>query len=155
MQVGERWFGVLRPKAVKGAGKGILGSIPVRLDRIGDAPDGTASAPDLDSKPAYAMVSGEPVLVGLAPDQGHGRLFIDVDGTAESLVVETESDGDVDLADFGHVQECLSGRELPQDDPDCQDTKLDGDNDVDQYDVAAFLGCISGPNVIADPSCAD
>jgi len=66
-----------------------------------------------------------------------------------------DGDKDVDLADFGHLQACLSGSAVPQTDPDCQDAVLDADSDVDQTDVAIFLGCLSGANVPADPNCAE
>ncbi len=32
---------------------------------------------------------------------------------------------------------------------------LDSDDDVDNYDLAIFLGCMTGPNIPADPKCAD
>ena len=64
-----------------------------------------------------------------------------------------DRDGDVDQADFGHLQACMSGPGIAQNDPDCQDTRLDTDNDVDQTDFGIFHGCMSGANVPADPGC--
>jgi len=64
-----------------------------------------------------------------------------------------DGDGDVDQADFGHIQACLTGPTVPQQDPDCQDAKFDSDGDVDQSDLAMFLGCMSGPNIPGDPDC--
>jgi hypothetical protein len=66
-----------------------------------------------------------------------------------------DGDGDVDLKDFGHFQVCLTGANMPQDDPDCQDAKLDGDTDVDDADAAVFQGCMSGASIPADPDCAN
>jgi len=66
-----------------------------------------------------------------------------------------DRDGDVDQADFGHLQACMSGPGIAQNDPDCQDTRLDTDNDVDQTDFGIFHGCMSGANVPADPDCAN
>ncbi len=65
-----------------------------------------------------------------------------------------DADGDVDMTDFGHLQECLSGPSVPQLDPDCVDARLDSDRDVDGADVSIFQGCLSGADVPADPDCA-
>jgi len=64
-----------------------------------------------------------------------------------------DNDGDVDLADFGHLQQCLSGREVPQATAACEDTLLDADSDVDGDDVALFLQCLSGAGIPGDPDC--
>ena len=66
-----------------------------------------------------------------------------------------DNDGDVDLADFGHLQACLSGDSVPQNDPSCIDAKIDLDEDVDETDLDLLLGCLSGANVPADPKCAE
>ena len=97
MQPGQTWFGVLRPKSVKGEGKGVLGSVLVRLDRTGAASGGTATSPVLDAKEPLALTSGETLAVGLAVGEGHGRLFIDVPTGAARLTVRTAAEGDVDL----------------------------------------------------------
>jgi hypothetical protein len=64
-------------------------------------------------------------------------------------------DGDVDQADFGIFQLCLSGMGIAQTDPTCAEARLDADNDVDQSDFAVFLRCMSGTSVRADPNCAN
>ncbi len=64
-----------------------------------------------------------------------------------------DHDGDVDLADFGHFQICMSGLNVEQNDPACLDARLDLDTDVDQGDFNIILGCLSGPNVPANPGC--
>lgn len=66
-----------------------------------------------------------------------------------------DHDGDVDQADFGHLQACMSGSSVPQDDPACDWAKLDGDSDVDQGDFMVFLGCMQGPDVQVSYDCAD
>ena len=38
-------------------------------------------------------------------------------------------------------------------DPACLDARLDGDHDVDEADLARFVGCLNGPRVPADPNC--
>lgn len=65
-----------------------------------------------------------------------------------------DQDGDVDASDYGHLQLCYSGYGVPQDDPACQDAKLNDDNYVESLDFAVFLDCLSGPDVPADPDCA-
>jgi M6 family metalloprotease-like protein len=66
-----------------------------------------------------------------------------------------DHDGDVDQADFGHLQMCLSGPGIDQTRPECQDARLDGDSDVDDAEVTLFLRCLSGPDVPAHLDCAD
>ena len=65
-----------------------------------------------------------------------------------------DRDGDVDQEDFGALQNCLSGAYVPQTLPECQDMKLDGDNDVDEADVLLFIGCLTRPGEYGDPDCA-
>ncbi len=66
---------------------------------------------------------------------------------------DLDGDGDVDQADFGILQSCLTGTGAPIFEPACTHASLDGDNDADEQDVDLFLGCISGPDVAADPGC--
>lgn len=67
---------------------------------------------------------------------------------------DSDGDGDVDLDDVAHFQDCASGPELPLT-PGCEDNDLDGDADVDQSDFGIFQRCYSGPNAAADPNCAN
>lgn len=62
-------------------------------------------------------------------------------------------DLDVDLVDFAHLQVCLSGSNIAQNDPLCLDARLDGDSDVDDVDVTLFRGCLTGANLPSDPDC--
>ena len=78
---------------------------------------------------------------------------VDGRGCPPEIVCDFNGDGDVDQADFGHFQACLTGPAVPQTDPDCQAANLDGDSDVDKDDFSIFWGCMSGPNVPADPDC--
>lgn len=64
-------------------------------------------------------------------------------------------DFDVDMDDYAHLQHCMAGSNIPQNDPSCQDALLDADNDVDANDLAIFLNCMSGPNTPADPTCGN
>jgi len=68
---------------------------------------------------------------------------------------DLDRDGDVDQTDFGLFQQCLSGADVPQEEPACESALLDEDNDVDANDFGIFQVCISGPNIPADPNCAD
>ncbi len=62
-------------------------------------------------------------------------------------------DGDVDLADYGHLQACYTGPGIAQNLAACQDARLDFDDDVDADDFGIFQGCISGADVLPDPAC--
>jgi len=64
-----------------------------------------------------------------------------------------DADGDIDQADFGHLQACLSGPGIVQADPKCEDARLDNDADVDQDDSAVLRRCFRGPDMPADPNC--
>jgi hypothetical protein len=64
-----------------------------------------------------------------------------------------DHDGDVDQADFGHLQLCFSGSFVPQTEPACQDAELDGDDDVDQADLSIFMICATGSGAPADHAC--
>lgn len=75
------------------------------------------------------------------------------DGCPVPVTGDFDRDGDVDMADFGHLQACLSGLAIPQQNPDCQNARLDGDSDVDKADFAIFEPCISGPAVPAPSAC--
>ncbi len=52
-------------------------------------------------------------------------------------------DGDVDLVDFGFLQNCYSGNNIPYS-TGCQQADLDKDNDVDQTDFTQFKNCLGG-----------
>ncbi len=62
-------------------------------------------------------------------------------------------DRDVDQADFSHLQRCLSGPMIPQEQPVCLNARLDRDTDVDGDDITVFLKCLGASGVPADPDC--
>lgn len=66
-----------------------------------------------------------------------------------------DGDNDVDQADYGFFQTCLTGPGIPIANPACEPANLDGDQDVDQADRLLFEGCMSGSNVPADPDCVN
>ena len=85
-------------------------------------------------------------------------------GTSNTLSVDVslppfapgdfDQDGDVDQADYGRFQACLTGGGRPQLDPACLAARLDVDSDVDIEDFGIFQACFSGPGNPADPTCA-
>ncbi len=66
-----------------------------------------------------------------------------------------DGDRDVDQADFGRFQVCITGATVPQLDPQCQGARLDEDQDVDASDLQIMLGCMTAPGVEGDPYCAN
>jgi len=93
--------------------------------------------------------------LALAPAGSAGPFTLYVDAIRQPCPArgDFDRDDDVDLQDFGHLQSCLTGLGLPQEDPACLDARLDGDLDVDQTDVSLFLECLSGPARPAPLSC--
>jgi hypothetical protein len=61
-------------------------------------------------------------------------------------------DRDVDIEDFGILQQCFSG-EIAQSNPACAGADFDGDLDVDDQDFALFASCLAGPNIPPGPEC--
>jgi len=57
------------------------------------------------------------------------------------------------MEDFGRFQACLSGRLVAQNNPACQRAKLNGDDYVDQADMALFLGCLTGSHIPENMNC--
>jgi hypothetical protein len=62
-------------------------------------------------------------------------------------------DGDIDLDDFAHLQACLTGRNVAQQNDACQNARLDADTDVDTDDVTLLRACLRGAGVPPDPGC--
>ncbi len=96
----------------------------------------------------YRATSG--ALVYPAPAQAGQVYFTTLAGQPGDF----DLDSDVDQADFGTLQACLSGPNVPQNEAACQAARLDADNDVDDADLAAFRACMSGPAHPANPACA-
>lgn len=78
---------------------------------------------------------------------------VDAAGCPLPVPGDFDGDGDVDQADFGPMQACLTGDLNPQTLPECQGARLDADSDVDVADVLIFIGCMRGPDVPGDPGC--
>lgn len=65
-------------------------------------------------------------------------------------LADFDLDEDVDLQDFGLLQKCYSGTNIPYS-TGCQPADLDQDNDVDQLDFGKFKNCMRGTNNL--PGC--
>jgi len=63
------------------------------------------------------------------------------------FMVDSDDDGDVDLADFGRFQACFNGPNRPYKAPTgCEREDFDFDGDVDLGDFSYFQNCFNGPN---------
>ncbi len=62
-----------------------------------------------------------------------------------------DNDADVDMADLGHIQACLSGGREPS--PGCRNADFNADGNIDHLDLDVAIGCAGGPAVPADPAC--
>ena len=85
------------------------------------------------------------------PDTGHAAEFGFV--ARYFFRSDFDQDGDVDLADFAHLQCCLAGPTAAISDPNCLDADLNGDDHVDSADLSRLLACMSGAEVQPDPAC--
>ncbi len=85
---------------------------------------------------------------GIAPRTVSGVTVAagDVRRVDVSLGPDFDNDGDVDLADFGHLQTCFNGPNAPAKQATCLDADLDQDADVDLADFGVFQNCFNGPN---------
>jgi len=129
----------------------LLQGTPLVAWSVVDAPVGTqVDQAGLVSgwTPVLADIGGPHTLViRAANDQGfherawHVRVFSKAD---------FDRDDDVDQADFGILQTCLSGAGQPSD-AGCAPADLDPDGDVDAGDFAVFQGCVGGAN--RPPAC--
>lgn len=84
---------------------------------------------------------------------GNSPQTVSVTVDIQTLPPDFDGDLDVDLDDFGHLQYCFSGPGITQNDPVCQDARLDVDLDVDQDDFRILLACLEGANIVPDPAC--
>lgn len=68
---------------------------------------------------------------------------------------DVDADGHIDLRDYARFQNCFSGPDTPQTEPQCHRADEDRDGDVDLDDFTMLPGCMSGPDEHPDPRCAD
>jgi hypothetical protein len=99
----------------------------------------------------YRVLSGEANPDGNAPL----RMRSPIRTFEVGLLYAGDEDGDTDIdqADFGRFQACLSGPGIAQPNPGCAFARLDPDGDVDLNDFSIFQTCMSGANIPGDPLC--
>jgi|GEM_PF-3412552 len=94
-------------------------------------------------------------------DQGSYRVRVSDDGCSTiseaailSMATPCDYDGDrdVDQDDFGFLQQCLGSS---ANDPKCVRADLADTPEINAEDLAAFMQCLSGPNVRAADHCID
>lgn len=71
----------------------------------------------------------------------HADVPVDAAGCPLPVRGDFNRDGDVDQSDFGALQICLTGPNLPQTEPSCSSAMMDDDTDVDGNDVLLFIAC--------------
>jgi hypothetical protein len=89
-----------------------------------------------DHSATVSVISGN---AANSPQQVDINLHIVIYGDFEP------ADGDVDLEDFGHLQECYSGDGQLYE-TGCSDADFDADGDVDLNDFGKFYPCMNGAN---------
>ena len=78
---------------------------------------------------------------------------VDASGCPPPILGDLDRDGDVDMADFGQLQVCLTGAGHFQLAGTCLQADTNHDGDVDRDDVIAFKQCRSGSGVPAGSNC--
>ena len=134
-------------------------------DAGSSAADGSAGAAfdafrDSDFVVRAALIAGRPrvtVRIENASSESawteYGYRVLALADTARRPRADFDLDRDVDQADFAHLQGCLSGSMIPQEQPVCLNARLDRDIDVDGDDLRVFLECLGAPGAVADPDC--
>jgi hypothetical protein len=119
-------------------------------DTVPDASDNCPLIGNLGQEDADADNVGN--VCDACPDTLAG-VVVEGQGCPVPIPGDFNRDGDVDQEDFGHLQACITGGSVPQTQSECLNARLDGDTDVDEWDVLIHQRCFGGPNVPADPDC--
>jgi len=88
-----------------------------------------------------AAIAGMTGAASVAAGGGHSLFLAERYCSSDS-----DTDGDVDLADFGGFQGCFNGPNRPVRDGCTANMDFDADNDVDLADFQQFQACFNGPN---------
>ena len=110
----------------------------------GGSPCIDAGDPSFVPRFSTADIDGQPRVLYAAVDLGADEF---------ALPPDFDTDGDVDQEDFGFFQAGLTDPSRMPDGPAIAD--FDGDGDADQDDFGIFQRCMSGPDLPADPDCAN
>jgi len=88
-----------------------------------------------------------------SPNAGNSPQTVAVDITVRTVAADFDQDGDVDQADFGHLQTCFTGPGMTNLPAGCENAMLDDDDDVDNADFGVWQACMSGSDRPVDPAC--
>jgi hypothetical protein len=105
---------------------------------------------DLSGRPLDGRFDGT-----LPSGDGTGGWHFIATFTIRRVRGDLERDGDVDLSDFAHLQNCLTGSFQTVSNPECVAADLNSDNYVDWKDLDMFLECLGGPLVTAGAQCVE
>jgi hypothetical protein len=89
------------------------------------------------------------------PGAANSPQLLSVTLNVKSVLPDFDLDSDVDLEDFAYLQRCLGPVLGAPPMSGCEYADIEGDNDVDTFDVAAFYNCLSGAGVLANAACDD
>lgn len=78
--------------------------------------------------------------------------YIDV-AEPTGYIGDFDNDDDVDQADFGYFQACMTGPGTAVTNPACFKVMLDNDNDIDMDDFGLFQECMSGADLPPPTPC--
>lgn len=118
-----------------------------------DVPTAQAAATDQDGTLQVAHADTITVYYQDAAAGGAPQIIQQGVSVDCSPAPDFDRDGDVDIADYGHLQACYSGPNVTQSESTCLDALLDPDDDVDQDDFAVFELCLTGSHLPADIMC--
>jgi M6 family metalloprotease-like protein len=93
------------------------------------------------------------IFIVRAPGAQNDPQYVMLEVIIGSIPGDLDHDSDVDQADFGLLQGCMSGTGVAQTRPECAEMSLDHDSDVDQSDLQVLLRCLSGPDTAAELDC--
>lgn len=103
----------------------------------------------LDQDSTDGVVDGQVVIPGFSLDfavfdVNHNGIVDAIDVLLVSLPGDADNDGDVDLLDFGRMQDCFSGEDVPYSPAECALCDFDADADVDTEDFVRFQLAVTG-----------
>jgi hypothetical protein len=84
-----------------------------------------------------------------------GSSFFDVSDPIPVAFGDSDVDFHVDAADASFFFTCMTGPASTGVSPECDHLDVDFDGSIDLGDLAKFQNCFSGPDRLADPTCAD